>query len=86
MSSRTNHVTSNKPTIGRLIKRAKILSGLKTEQDVIDNALRRYIELLEKSDTKKQKSFYEMTKHLAGSVEGPHDLSHGKKHMQGFGR
>ena len=33
-----------------------------------------------------QKSFYELTKHLAGNVEGPSDLAHNKKHMQGFGQ
>jgi predicted nucleotidyltransferase len=34
--------------------------------------------------SEKQKSFYELTKHLAGSVEGPSDLDHDKKHMQGL--
>ena len=34
----------------------------------------------------KQESFYELTKHLAGSVEGPSDLVHDKRHMNGFGQ
>jgi predicted nucleotidyltransferase len=29
----------------------------------------------------KQKSFYELTKHLAGSVEGPSELSYDKRHL-----
>lgn len=86
MPTKTRRIMSTKPTIGKLIKRAKTLSGLKTEQDVIDNALRRFIEHLEQHDVKSQKSFYEMTKHLAGSVDGPSDLAYNKKHMQGFGR
>jgi predicted nucleotidyltransferase len=31
-----------------------------------------------------QQSFYELTKHLAGSVDGPSELSHNKKHTQGL--
>jgi len=34
--------------------------------------------------SEKQKSFYELTKRLAGSVEGPSDLAQDKKHMQGL--
>lgn len=34
--------------------------------------------------SEKQKSFYELTKHLAGSVEDPSGLAHDKKHMPGF--
>ncbi len=86
MPTTTRRIVSPRPNIGKLIKRAKTLSGLKTKQDVIDNALRRYVEHLEQHDVKTEKSFYEQTKHLAGSVEGPHDLSHSRKHMQGFGR
>jgi hypothetical protein len=87
MPSKTRSVAPIQHTLEELIKRAKALSGLKTRQEILDHAVQLFLQHLEqKKIPDGQKSFYELTKHLAGSIEGPSDLAHNKKHMQGFGR
>lgn len=41
--------------------------------------------LQKKSSKTDNKSFYQLTKHLAGSLDGPSDLGHNKEYLQGFG-
>ncbi|GEM_PF-5923290 len=72
--------------MNELISKAKILSGLKTKQAILNQALQFYIEHLELNKTDKNMSFYQLTEHLAGSIEGPSDLAHNKEYMQGFGK
>lgn len=87
MSTKTRSVAPIKHTLDELIKRAKALSGLKTRREILDHAMQLFLQHLEqKKISDKQKSFYELTKHLAGSVDGPSDLAYNKKHMQGFGQ
>jgi len=87
MPVKTRSISSVQTTIDDLIKRAKLLSGLKTKQEILDRALQLFLQQLEqKRFFDKKESFYELTKHLAGSVEGPSDLAHNKQHMQGFGQ
>jgi hypothetical protein len=87
MPVKTREIAPFKRTLDELIKRAKVLSGLKTKQEILDQALQLFLQHLEQQKILgNQKSFYELTKHLAGSVEGPSDLAHNKHHMQGFGQ
>jgi len=72
--------------MNELISKAKMLSGLKTKQAVLNQALQFYIEHLELNGTNKKQSFYKFTEHLAGSIEGPSDLAHNKVYMQDFGK
>jgi hypothetical protein len=86
MSTKARRGASGKRIINDLIKRAKTLSGLRTKQDILSSALKHYLEYLKRNGAKTEKSFYELTKHLAGSIEGPTDLAHNKKYLQGFGQ
>ncbi len=87
MPVKTRDIAPVKHTLDELIKRAKALSGLKTRQEILDHALQLFLQHLEQKEIAgRQRSFYELTKHLAGSVDGPSDLAHNKKHMQGFGQ
>ncbi|MDZ7361002.1 MAG: hypothetical protein ONB46_09785 [candidate division KSB1 bacterium] len=75
MPAKTREMAPLKRTLDELIKRAKALSGLKTKQEILDQARQLFLRHLEQQKIlDKQKSFYELTKHLAGSVEGPSDL------------
>lgn len=71
--------------LDELISHAKNLSGLKTKNEILVYALQLYIEYLEKKFSVTNRSFYELTKDLAGSIEGAPDLAHNKKHLEGFG-
>lgn len=72
--------------MNKLISKAKTLSGLKTKQEILNHALQFYVEHLELNKINKNQSVYQLTEHLAGSVEGPSDLAHNKKYMQEFGK
>ena len=72
--------------MNELISKARMLSGLKTKQEILNQALRFYVEHLEQNKKDKNKSFYQLTEHLAGIIEGPSDLAHNKKYMQEFGK
>ena len=72
----TSHIKAND---NKLIMRAKKLSGLKSKREILRQALQFYVRYLEKQDIKAEKSFYELTKHLAGTLEGPDDLAHNPK-------
>ncbi|MCI0495006.1 hypothetical protein L0Z72_08350 [candidate division KSB1 bacterium] len=67
--------------LDELISRAKNLSGFKTKNEILVYALQLYIEYLEKKFSVNNHSFYELTKDLAGSIEGAPDLAHNKKHL-----
>ena len=86
MPIKTKRTDKLAPQVDALVKQAQKLSGLKKKEEVLSQALRIYVEHLEKPANNGSPSFYELTKHLAGSVRGPSDLAHNKKHMQGFGQ
>lgn len=87
MPIKTREATPLKRSLDQLIKRAKVLSGLKTKQEILDQALQFFLQHLQQQKVfEKQKSFYELTKHWAGSVDGPSDLAHNRQHLQGFGQ
>jgi hypothetical protein len=87
MPVKTRNFIPVKRSVDELVKRAKALSGLKTRQEILDHALQIFLQHLEQKTISGQPiSFYELTKHLAGSVDGPFDLAHNKKHMEGFGQ
>ncbi len=86
MSRKTQPTIKSASKLDMLVKHAQKLSGLKKKEDVLDQALRVYLKHLEKRASNGQPSFYELTKHLAGSVQGPSDLARNKKYMEGFGR
>jgi hypothetical protein len=71
--------------LDELFSRAKNLSGFKTKNEILVYALQLYIEYLEKKSSANNHSFYELTKDLAGSIEGAPDLAHNKTHLKGFG-
>ncbi len=54
----------------KLIRAAKTISGLKTKQAILNHVLQFYIRNAEQKNSE-GKSFYEVTKHLAGSLEYP---------------
>ena len=68
----------------RLLEEAKKVSGINDEKDIITKALELFVERY-KHIGKKNKSVYELSKHLAGSIEGPEDLGTNKKHSENFG-
>jgi hypothetical protein len=80
-----SYALPDKNNLDELISRAKTLSGFKTKNEILVYALHLYIEYLEKNFSVTKHSFYELTKDLAGSVEGAPDLAHNKKHLEGFG-
>ena len=86
MPVKTRNFIPVKRSVDELIKRAQALSGLKTRQEILDRALQVFLQHLEQKTLGQPTSFYELTKHLAGSVDGPSDLAHNKKHMEGFGQ
>ncbi|MDZ7288860.1 MAG: type II toxin-antitoxin system VapB family antitoxin [candidate division KSB1 bacterium] len=87
MPVKARDLTPGKRSIDELVKRAQSLSGLKSRQEILSHALQIFLQHLEQKKLSGQpKSFYELTKHLAGSVDGPSDLAHNKKHMEGFGQ
>jgi predicted DNA-binding protein len=53
-----------------------------SKSDIVRDAL---VEYLEKDEMKKQGSFYDLAKDIAGSVRGASDLSTNKKHLDGYG-
>lgn len=71
MSSKTER--NNKQTRGKHVQKLSLLKKKETELD-------------QASQNNVPHSFREVTKPLAGSVRGPNDLAHNKKHMQGFGQ
>lgn len=71
MSSKTER--KNKRALGKHVQKLCIL---KKKEAALDQA----------SQNNVPHSFHEVTKPLAGSVRGPNDLAHNKKHMQGFGQ
>lgn len=71
--------------LNELINQAKELSGIKTRREVLIYAMQLYIDNLDRQYKINERSFYELTKHLAGSIEGPSDLAHNKKYLEGFG-
>ncbi len=86
MAPRTQRAVKRASKFEVLVKRAQKLSGLEKKEDVLNQALLIYVEHLEKQTSNGQPSFYELTKHLAGSVKGPSDLARNKKYMEGFGQ
>jgi len=80
-----NQAVLKKANLDDLVEQAKRLSGIKTKREVLIYAMQLYVDYLERQYSKTNKSFYELTKHLAGSVEGPPDLAHNKKYLEGFG-
>ena len=42
--------------------------------------------IVKSSETNSPNSCLDLAKDLIGSVEGPSDLSHGSKHLKGYGR
>lgn len=74
-----------KKNLNELINQAKKRSGIKTKLEVLIDAMQLYIDYLELQYKISEHSFYELTEHLAGSIEGPSDLSHNKKYLEGFG-
>jgi hypothetical protein len=68
----------------KLLDKAKKISGVKKEEDIITKALQLFVEKY-KTFNKRNKSVYELSKHLAGSIEGPEDLGTNKKYFEGFG-
>lgn len=87
MPVKIREIAPLKSSLDELIKRARELSGLKTKQEILDQALKFFLQHLQQQKVfDKQKSFYELTKHWAGSVEGPSDLAHNRQHLQGFGQ
>lgn len=69
-----------------LVDYAQKISGIRTKRKVLIYAMQKYIEYLEGQYSKSGQSFYELTKHLAGSVDGPSDLAHNKHYLDEFGR
>ena len=53
-----------------------------SKSDIVREAL---VEYLEKDEMKKQGSFYDLAKDIAGSVQSESDLSTNKKHFDGYG-
>ena len=80
-----SYILPNTNNLDDLINRAKSLSGFNTKNEILVNALQLYIEYLEEKFSVTKKSFYELTKDLAGSVEETADLAHNKKRLEGFG-
>ena len=75
----------NEKNLDELIFQAKKLTGIKTKREVLIYAMQLYVDYLERQHNISDHSFYELTKHLAGSIEEPSDLAHNKKYMEGFG-
>lgn len=84
MLSKYDTLPNNK-NLDELIFQAKKLTGIKTKRDVLFYAMQLYVDYLEQRHKISDHSFYELTKHLAGTIEGPSDLAHNKKYMEGFG-
>ncbi len=53
-----------------------------SKSDIVREAL---VEYLEKDEMKKQGTFYDLAKDIAGSVQNEPDLSTNKKHLDGYG-
>lgn len=85
MATKTPPPVKRPSKLEALVKHAQKLSGLK-KQEVLNQAMLIYVEHLKKQTGNGQPSFYDLTKHLAGSVQGPPDLARNKKHMEGFGQ
>ena len=68
----------------KLLEKAKKISGVKKEEDIITKALQLFVKKYN-TFNKRKKSVYELSKHLAGSIEGPEDLATNKKYLEGFG-
>ncbi len=57
-------------------------SGL-SRSEVVRNALTEYFS---REDLRNAGSFLDLARDLAGSIEGPYDLSTNKSHLEGFGK
>lgn len=57
-------------------------SGLSSSQ-IVRNALTEYFS---REDLHNSGSFLDLARDLAGSIEGPSDLSTNKSHLEGFGK
>lgn len=68
----------------KLIEKAKKVSGVRKKDDIITKALQLFVKKYSGLN-KGNKSAYELSKHLAGSIEGPQDLGTNKKYLEGFG-
>lgn len=54
-----------------------------SKSEIVRNALNEYFE---KDDFEKQGTFFNLASDLAGSVDGPPDLSTNKEHLSGYGQ
>jgi len=54
-----------------------------SKSEIVRNAL---LEYFEKDILKDQGTFYDLSRDLAGSLSGTHDLSTNKDHLSGFGK
>ena len=86
MPTKPNIISVHDTGIDDLIIRARVLSGLASREEIISKAVQLLVEHLEKESETTGKSFFELTSQFAGSVEGPSDLAHNKKYLQGFGK
>lgn len=68
--------------------KAKVAAAARKEGKTQSRFAREALEARLRKEPKKfppGKSFYDLTKHLCGSVAGPADLSTNKKYMAGYG-
>lgn len=54
-----------------------------SKSEIVRNAL---LDYFDKDDFRKQGTFYDLAEDLAGSVEGPSDLSTNKKYLSEYGQ
>ncbi len=67
-----------------LMEKAKKMAGVNDEEYIISKALKLFVDKFEHPN-KRNKSFYELSKDIAGCIEGPKDLSSNKKYLENFG-
>lgn len=68
----------------KLLEQAKEVSGVYNEEDIITKALKLFVDKYKYSG-RRNKSFYELSKHIAGGIKGPKDLSYNKKYLEEIG-
>jgi Arc/MetJ-type ribon-helix-helix transcriptional regulator len=78
--TKTITVKLPRPLAARLS--AKVKKQQSTQSAVVRDALEQYLV----DDDSRGPSFLDLARDLAGSVEGPEDLSSNKKHLRGYGR
>jgi hypothetical protein len=54
-----------------------------SKSEIVRNALNEYFE---KDDLEKKGTFFNFASDLAGSADGPQDLSSNKEHLSGYGQ